>query len=66
VSVHIKKIDKVTSFCGLNKVVFDTELKGYNVIFANNGAGKTSITSINGVRLDWFLFIPTQGMGQEL
>ena len=43
-SVKIKKIDKLTSFCGLNDISMNTEFKDYNVIFANNGAGKTSIT----------------------
>ncbi|WP_150465721.1 AAA family ATPase [Francisella sp. SYW-2] len=43
-SVKIKKIDKLTSFCGLNDISMDAEFKDYNVIFANNGAGKTSIT----------------------
>ncbi|OCR95732.1 hypothetical protein CFT85387_05680 [Campylobacter fetus subsp. testudinum] len=43
-SVKIKKIDKLTSFCGLNDISMNADFKDYNVIFANNGAGKTSIT----------------------
>lgn len=43
-SVKIKRIDKLTSFCGLNDISMNAEFKDYNVIFANNGAGKTSIT----------------------
>lgn len=43
-SVKIKKINKVTSFCGLSKISLNSDFKDYNVIFANNGAGKTSIT----------------------
>ena len=43
-SVKIKKIDKLTSFCGLNDISMNAEFKDYNVIFAKNGAGKTSIT----------------------
>lgn len=43
-SVKIKKINKFTSFCGLDNVVMDDDFKDYNVIFANNGTGKTSIT----------------------
>jgi len=43
-SIHIKKINNFTSFCGLDSVSFDKDFKDYNVIFANNGAGKTSVT----------------------
>ena len=32
------------SFCGLNEVCIDREFKGYNVFFADNGVGKTSVT----------------------
>lgn len=32
------------SFCGLNKVCIDREFKDYNVFFADNGVGKTSVT----------------------
>jgi hypothetical protein len=44
VSIKIKKIDRMFSFCGLNKVCIDREFEGYNVFFADNGVGKTSIT----------------------
>ncbi len=43
-SIKIKKIDRMFSFCGLNKVCIDREFKDYNVFFADNGVGKTSIT----------------------
>ena len=43
-SIKIKKIDKMFSFCGLNKVCIDREFKDYNVFFADNGVGKTSVT----------------------
>lgn len=43
-SIHIKKIDNFTSFCGLDTVTQNNEFYDYNVIFANNGAGKTSAT----------------------
>ena len=43
-SIKIKKIDRMFSFCGLNKVCIDREFEGYNVFFADNGVGKTSIT----------------------
>ncbi|EHL90440.1 hypothetical protein HMPREF1019_00842 [Campylobacter sp. 10_1_50] len=43
-SIKIKKIDKMFSFCGLNEVCIDREFKGYNVFFADNGVGKTSVT----------------------
>ena len=39
-----KKIDKMFSFCGLNEVCTDREFKDYNVFFADNGVGKTSVT----------------------
>lgn len=44
VSVHIKKIANFTSFCGLDTVIQNDDFSDYNVIFANNGAGKTSAT----------------------
>lgn len=44
VSIHIKKIDNFTSFCGLDTVIQSDNFTDYNVIFANNGAGKTSAT----------------------
>lgn len=43
-SIHIKKIDNLTSFCGLDTVIQNNDFADYNVIFANNGAGKTSAT----------------------
>lgn len=43
-SIHIKKINALNSFCGLNNISSDKEFKGYNVFFANNGSGKTTIT----------------------
>ncbi|EDZ62617.1 hypothetical protein SMGD1_2820 [Sulfurimonas gotlandica GD1] len=43
-SIHIKKINRFTSFCGLDNVTCDEEFQNYNVIFANNGSGKTSVT----------------------
>ena len=43
-SIKIKKIDRMFSFCGLNKVCIDREFEGYNVFFADNGVGKTSVT----------------------
>lgn len=43
-SVHIKKIDNFTSFCGLDTAIQDNDFSDYNVIFADNGAGKTSVT----------------------
>ena len=43
-SIHIKKIDNFTSFCGLDTVTQNNEFTDYNVIFANNGVGKTSTT----------------------
>lgn len=43
-SIHIKKINGFNSFCGLNNIQSNEEFKGYNVFFANNGSGKTSIT----------------------
>lgn len=43
-SIKIKKIDRMFSFCGLNKVCIDREFKDYNVFFADNGVGKTSVT----------------------
>ena len=43
-SIKIKKIDKMFSFCGLNEVCIDREFEGYNVFFADNGVGKTSVT----------------------
>lgn len=43
-SAKIKKINTFKSFCGLDNVVMNDDFKDYNVIFANNGTGKTSIT----------------------
>lgn len=43
-SIHIRKISKFNSFCGLNDINLDYEFKDYNVLFANNGSGKTSVT----------------------
>lgn len=43
-SIKIKKIDRMFSFCGLNKVCIDREFEGYNVFFADNGVGKTTVT----------------------
>ncbi len=43
-AINIKKINKFTSFCGLNRINFSGEFKEYNVIFGNNGTGKTSLT----------------------
>lgn len=43
-AIHIKKIDSFTSFCGIDNVTQNDDFTDYNVIFANNGAGKTSTT----------------------
>jgi len=43
-SIHVKKINALNSFCGLSNISSDEEFKDYNVFFANNGSGKTSIT----------------------
>lgn len=43
-SVHIKKLNSFTSFCGLDAITQNNEFSDYNVIFANNGVGKTSTT----------------------
>ncbi len=43
-SIHIKKINTISDFCGINTVNTDHEFADYNVFFANNGSGKTSIT----------------------
>ena len=43
-SIKIKKIDRMFSFCGLNEVCTDREFKDYNVFFADNGVGKTTVT----------------------
>ena len=43
-SIHYKIIDNSTSFCGLDTVTQNNEFTDYNVIFANNGVGKTSTT----------------------
>lgn len=43
-SIHIKKINTISDFCGINAVNTNHEFKDYNVFFANNGSGKTSIT----------------------
>ena len=37
------------SFCGLNEVCTDREFEGYNVFFADNGVGKTSVTRAFGL-----------------
>ena len=47
--IKIKKIDKMFSFCGLNEVCTDREFEGYNVFFADNGVGKTSVTRAFGL-----------------
>ncbi|WP_187858785.1 AAA family ATPase [Helicobacter pylori] len=41
--VNIKKIKSFKAFCGLDAIEMD-EFKDYNVIFGNNGCGKTSLT----------------------
>ncbi|WP_187908695.1 AAA family ATPase [Helicobacter pylori] len=41
--VNIKKIKSFKAFCGLDAIEMG-EFKDYNVIFGNNGCGKTSLT----------------------
>lgn len=43
-SVHISKFDNIKAFCGIESVKQNDEFKGYNVIFAENGVGKTSLS----------------------
>ncbi|GAA8904567.1 AAA family ATPase [Helicobacter pylori] len=42
-AINIKKIKSFKAFCGLDVIEMD-EFKDYNVIFGNNGCGKTSLT----------------------
>ncbi|GAA8117648.1 AAA family ATPase [Helicobacter pylori] len=42
-AINIKKIKSFKAFCGLDAIEMD-EFKDYNVIFGNNGCGKTSLT----------------------
>ncbi|UOS30287.1 AAA family ATPase [Helicobacter pylori] len=42
-AINIKKIKSFKAFCGLD-VIEMGEFKNYNVIFGNNGCGKTSLT----------------------
>ncbi len=41
--INIKKIKSFKAFCGLGMIEMD-EFKHYNIIFGNNGCGKTSLT----------------------
>lgn len=43
-SVHISKFNNIKAFCGIESVKQNDEFKGYNVIFAENGVGKTSLS----------------------
>ncbi len=43
--VNIKKIKSFKAFCGLDAIEMG-EFKDYNVIFGNNGCGKTSLTRV--------------------
>lgn len=43
-SVYISKFDDIKAFCGIESVEQNNEFKGYNVIFAENGVGKTSLS----------------------
>lgn len=43
-SVHIGKFDDIKAFCGIESVKQSDEFKDYNVIFAENGVGKTSLS----------------------
>lgn len=43
-SIHIKKFDVIKFFCGIEGIEQDIEFKDYNVIFAENGVGKTSLS----------------------
>ncbi len=42
-AINIKKIKSFKAFCGLDAIEMG-EFKDYNVIFGNNGCGKTSLT----------------------
>ncbi|WP_367700328.1 AAA family ATPase, partial [Helicobacter pylori] len=42
-AVNIKKIKSLKAFCGLDTIEMG-EFKHYNIIFGNNGCGKTSLT----------------------
>ncbi|MCQ2856163.1 AAA family ATPase [Helicobacter pylori] len=42
-AINIKKIKSFKAFCGLDTIEMD-EFKHYNIIFGNNGCGKTSLT----------------------
>ncbi|MGL2848562.1 AAA family ATPase [Helicobacter pylori] len=42
-AINIKKIKPFKAFCGLDMIEMD-EFKHYNIIFGNNGCGKTSLT----------------------
>ncbi|MGL2812651.1 AAA family ATPase [Helicobacter pylori] len=42
-AINIKKIKSFEAFCGLDMIEMD-EFKHYNIIFGNNGCGKTSLT----------------------
>ncbi len=42
-AINIKKIKSFKAFCGLDTIEMG-EFKDYNVIFGNNGCGKTSLT----------------------
>ncbi len=42
-AINVKKIKSFKAFCGLNAIEMG-EFKDYNVIFGNNGCGKTSLT----------------------
>ncbi len=42
-SINIKKIKSFKAFCGLDAIEMD-EFEHYNIIFGNNGCGKTSLT----------------------
>ncbi|GAA9197601.1 AAA family ATPase [Helicobacter pylori] len=42
-TINIKKIKSFKAFCGLDTIEMD-EFEHYNIIFGNNGCGKTSLT----------------------
>ncbi|WRF25222.1 AAA family ATPase [Helicobacter pylori] len=42
-AINIKKIKSLKAFCGLDTIEMG-EFKHYNIIFGNNGCGKTSLT----------------------
>ncbi|WP_367708390.1 AAA family ATPase [Helicobacter pylori] len=42
-AINIKKIKSFKAFCGLDMIEMD-EFEHYNIIFGNNGCGKTSLT----------------------